>query len=44
MIPLRSLTPLEAIPGMTLRVIPDEGHYSLAIRHSGAILRDLTGA
>ncbi len=44
MIPLHALAPLEAIPGMTLRVIPEEGHYSPAIRHAGAILRDLTGA
>ena len=41
MIPLHALAPLEAIPGMALRVVPDEGHYSLAIRHSGAILRNL---
>ena len=43
MIPLHALAPLEAIPGMALRTVPNEGHYSLAIRHAGAILRDLTG-
>jgi len=42
LIPLHGLAPLEAIPGMTLRVVPGEGHYSLAIRHAGAILRSLT--
>jgi len=42
LIPLHGLVPLEAIPGMTLRVVPGEGHYSLALRHAGAILRSLT--
>ena len=41
MIPLHALAPLEAVPGMALHIVPDEGHYSLGIRHSGAILRDL---
>ena len=43
MIPLHALAPLEAIPGMALRVVPEEGHYSLAIRHAPTILRELTG-
>lgn len=43
MIPLHALAPLEAIPGMTLHVVPDEGHYSLAVRHAAAILHGLTG-
>ncbi len=41
LIPLHALAPLEAVPGMALHIVPDEGHYSLGIRHSGAILRDL---
>ena len=44
MIPLHALAPLEAVSGMTLHIVPDEGHYSLGIRHSGAILRDLLRA
>ena len=43
LIPLHGLTPLQAIPGMTLRIVPGEGHYSLAIRHAHAILTSLTG-
>jgi len=42
LIPLHTLAPFEAIPGMCLHVIPEEGHYSLAIRHAATILRRLT--
>jgi len=42
MIPLHALAPFEAIPGMRLHVLPNEGHYSLAIRHAAMILRRLT--
>ncbi len=31
-----------AIPGIALHRLPDEGHYSLALRHADRILRDLT--
>lgn len=42
LIPLHTLAPFEAIPGMCLHVIPEEGHYSLAIRHAVTILQRLT--
>lgn len=42
LIPLHALAPFEAIPGMRLHVLPNEGHYSLAIRHAAKILRQLT--
>lgn len=42
LIPRDSLTPFEAIPGVRLHILADEGHYSLAIRHAAAILRQLT--
>jgi len=42
LIPLHTLAPFEAIPGMRLHVLPGEGHYSLAIRHAATILRHLT--
>lgn len=42
LIPLHALAPFEAIPGMRLHVLPNEGHYSLAIRHAEVILRHLT--
>ncbi len=42
LIPLHGLAPFEAIPGMRLHVMPNEGHYSLAIRHAATILRRLT--
>ena len=42
LIPFHALAPFEAIPGLRLRVLPDEGHYSLAIRHAAAILDELT--
>jgi len=44
LIPLHALAPFEAIPGMRLHVLPREGHYSLAIRHAAAILRQLTSS
>ncbi len=42
LIPLHALAPFEAVPGMGLHVLPNEGHYSLAIRHAAAILQQLT--
>ena len=42
LIPLHALAPFEAIPGMALRLVDGEGHYSLALRHAPAILTDLT--
>ncbi len=44
LIPSYALAPLEAMPGLRLRVLPKEGHYSLAIRHAASILRHLTEA
>ncbi len=44
LIPLHALAPFEAIPGVRLHVLPNEGHYSLAIRHASTILRQLTDA
>ena len=44
LIPRHALASYEAIPGLRLHVLPGEGHYSLALRHAGAILADLTGA
>ena len=42
LIPLHTLAPLEAMPGLRLHIMPNEGHYSLAIRHAASILRQLT--
>ena len=42
LIPLHALAPFEAIPGIRLHVLPNEGHYSLAICHAATILRHLT--
>ena len=42
LIPLHTLAPFEAIPNMRLHVLPNEGHYSLAIRHAATILQQLT--
>ena len=38
LIPLHALAPLEAVPGLRLHIVPNEGHYSLAIRHAASIL------
>jgi pimeloyl-ACP methyl ester carboxylesterase len=42
LIPPHFLAPFEAIPGMVLHRVPNEGHYSLALRHAATILRHLT--
>ncbi len=42
LIPLHALAPLEAIPGLRLHIVPNEGHYSLAIRHAARMLQWLT--
>ncbi|GAC1344618.1 MAG: hypothetical protein NVSMB18_22590 [Acetobacteraceae bacterium] len=42
LIPRAALVPYEAIPGATVHVVPGEGHYSLALRHAGRMLRELT--
>jgi pimeloyl-ACP methyl ester carboxylesterase len=42
LIPQHALAPFEAIPGVRLHILPNEGHYSLAIRHAATILRQLT--
>ena len=42
LIPLDALTPYRGIAGLRWTVLEDEGHYSLALRHSTAILLDLT--
>lgn len=44
LIPLHALAPFEAIPGMRQHVLPNEGHYSLALRHAATILRGLTAS
>ena len=43
LIPLPALATLEAMPGLRIHVVPEEGHYSLPIRHAASILRQLTG-
>lgn len=42
LIPRAALAPFEAIPGLDLHVLEDEGHYSLALRHAAAISASLT--
>jgi pimeloyl-ACP methyl ester carboxylesterase len=42
LIPLHALAPFEAIPGVNLHILPNEGHYSVALRHAATILRQLT--
>ena len=42
LIPMHALAPFETIPGMMLKVVDGEGHYSLALRHAPAILAELT--
>jgi pimeloyl-ACP methyl ester carboxylesterase len=44
LIPEECLAPYAAIPGIRWNVLPDEGHYSLALRHAAAILTELTSA
>lgn len=42
LIPLHALAPFEAIPGVGLHILANEGHYSLALRHAATILQQLT--
>ena len=42
LIPRDTLAPFGAIPGVRWRILEGEGHYSLAIRHSAAVLAELT--
>lgn len=44
LIPRDTLAPFGAIPGLRWRILDGEGHYSLAIRHSGVVLAELTGS
>lgn len=44
LIPRESLAPYEAIPGLNLHVLDEEGHYSLALRHAVTVLAELTKA
>ena len=44
LIPREALTPYERIPGATLHLLPDEGHYSLALTHAARILQKLAFA
>lgn len=44
LIPEAALAPYAAIPGVRWHVLPDEGHYSLALRHARVMLDELTGA
>ncbi len=41
LIPSPLLAPYGEIPGVRWRLLPGEGHYSLALRHSARILREL---
>lgn len=42
LIPEAALAPFAAIPGIAWHRLPEDGHYSLALRHAGAILTELT--
>lgn len=44
LIPGAALADYIAIPGAVLNLLPSEGHYSLPLRHAGAILRNLVRA
>ena len=41
LIPESALVPYGSIPGVRWHVIPNEGHYSLALRNSAAVLEEL---
>ncbi len=43
MVPARAATAYAAIPGAAVRVVADEGHYSLPLLHANRILRALVG-
>ncbi len=43
LIPHDALAPFGTIPGVAWHVLAEEGHYSLAINHAGAILAQLIG-
>ena len=43
LVPEPALEPYRAIPGIRWHMLPDEGHYSLALRHAHAILSELVG-
>ena len=42
LVPVTTLTPYATIPGINWTLLPEEGHYSLAIRHANAIVTELT--
>ena len=42
LIPAAALAPYRAIPGIRWHVLPDEGHYSLALRHAHRMMAELT--
>ena len=42
LIPRAALVSYEAIPGIRLNILEDEGHFSLALHHAPAILAALT--
>lgn len=44
LIPRAALEPYEKIPGLNLRILAEEGHYSLALRHAASILAELAKA
>ena len=41
LIPAHALAPYDAIPGLQRHILPDEGHYSLILRHAHAMLANL---
>lgn len=43
LIPESALAPYAEIPNARWHILPDEGHYSLALRHARAVLDELTG-
>ena len=42
LIPASALAPFDAIPGLRRHSVPNEGHFSLALRRAGEILAELT--
>ena len=44
LVPEWALAPYRAIPGVRWTVLPEEGHYSLALRYGREILKALVGA
>ena len=43
LIPEAGIAPYRTVPNARIQVLAGEGHYSLALRHAGRILHELTG-